>query len=296
MKISRREKILIVLAVYALMMFGGYKYIISPTQAELSKVKAANASIDQQLQKAVSDGKLNNSYQSAISKGLANYLELEEQLPRDKQLVELVDQLGTLADENKVTLLSVGYTDTNQQTATEKLAAQANQKPATQTVAGTSNMNLSLSTSGTYYHLLSYLQALEKAPRIIVVQSATISVGQKKAVSATATVGSTGTYTGSSGSNPPPAAPISKGSRLQTAVVTGTVTAPVQSTPTAPTVPEMTKYDLGNIQMNLSITSYYDQSGSELDKLLSLEQIKILTGGTTSNTAVDKNGKRVIVQ
>jgi Tfp pilus assembly protein PilO len=292
MKISRREKILIAVVVYVLLIFGGYKYIISPTQAELSKAKAANSQLDQQVQKAVLDGKLNSSYQSAISKDLANYLKLEEQLPREQQLVELVDQLGNMASENDVKLLSVGYTETTQQPA----AAQADQKNAKPTVTGTLNMNLSLSTSGTYYHLLSYLQALEQSPRIIIVQSATVSVGQKEETATAAAANSTGTYTSSSDSNPPPTAPIAKGSRLQTAAVTGTVAAPVQNAPTAPAVPEMTKFDLGNVQMSLQITSYYDQSGSELDKLLSLEQIKILTGGTTSSTAVDKNTKLVTVQ
>jgi Tfp pilus assembly protein PilO len=263
MKISRREKILLVIAVYALMIFFGLKYIISPTQAELSKVKSAKVSIDQQVQKAVQDGKQNSNYQSAISRELGSYLQLEKQLPRDRQLVELVDQIGTMAVNSNVTLLSVTYTDAKQPAADPNAKQQA--------ASGTSNMELTLSTSGTYYNLLSYLQDLEQSPRIIVVQSAMLSVGQKKEV--------------------------------------GTAATPVQNTSPVRVIPEITKYDLGNVQMNLQITSYYDQTGSELDKLLSLEQIKILTGASAStsgntssitssvtssnSTAVDKNTKLV---
>ena len=281
MKISRREKILLLLAIYLLIIFGGYKLIIAPTRAKLAEVKTTNSQIDQAVQSAVQGGKQKDESESAISKELARYMKLEEQLPQDKQLVELVDQIGTMANENKVTLLSVNYTDSKGKTATEKVADQANGKDNQSTVTGASKMNLTLSITGSYYHLLGFLQDLEKSPRIIVVNSASMLVGQKKEVPSGTASGSNGSYTSS---NPPPTAPISKGTRVQTSVSTGT-SVPVQTSVPDPVVPEMTKYDLSNIQMNLQITSFYDSTQAEIEKLLGTSLFKKLTGeGSVSQT------------
>ncbi len=274
MKISRREKIMLLVAIYLLIIFGGYKLIIAPTRAELAAIKATNSQIDQSAQTAVQGGKQKDESESVISKELANYMKLEEQLPRDEQLVELVDQIGNMASENKVTLLSVNYTDSKEKTTTEKVADQADGKEGQAAVAGASKMNLTLSTTGSYYHLLGFLQDLEKSPRIIVVSSAGMSVGQKKEVPAGSASGSGGTYTSS---NPPPNVPIAKGTRIQTSVSTGS-SVPVQNSTPEPVVPEMTKYDLSNIQMNLQITSFYDTTQAEIEKLLGTSLFKKLTG------------------
>lgn len=274
MKISRREKILLLIAVYLLIIFGGYKLIIAPTRAKLAEVKTTNSQIDQAVQNAVQGGKQKDESESTIGKELANYMKLEEKLPRDKQLVELVDQIGTMAGENKVTLLSVNYTDSKAKTAEQKVADQTKSNQNQSTVTGASKMDLTLSITGSYYHLLSFLQDLQKSPRIIVVNSASMSVGQKKEVLPGSTPGSGGTYTSS---NPPPNVPIAKGTRIQTSVSNST-SVPVQTTVPEPVVPEMTKYDLSNIQMNLQITSFYDSTQAEIEKLLGTTLFKKLTG------------------
>ena len=288
MKISRREKTLLLIAVYLLIIFGGYKLIISPTRAKLAEVKTTNSQIDQAVQNAVQGGKQKDESESVISKELASYMKLEEQLPQDKQLVELVDQIGTMADENKVTLSSVNYTDSKAKTAEQKVADQTKSNENQATVTGASKMELTLSITGSYYHLLGFLQDLGKSPRIIVVNSATMSVGQKKEVPAGTVSGSSGSYTSS---NPPPTAPLAKGTRVQTSVSTGG-SVPVQTTVSEPVVPEMTKYDLSNIQMNLQITSFYDSTQAEIEKLLGTTLFKKLTGeGSTSQT--DENLTKV---
>ncbi len=284
MKISRREKTLLLIVVYLLIIFGGYKFIIAPTKAKLAEVELANSQIDQLVQQSVQSGKQKGDSEAVISKELASYIKLEEQLPQDKKLVELVDQIGNMASKNKVTLLSVAYTDSKEKTAAEKVAEQADGSKNQASVAGASKMNLNLSASGSYYHLLGFLQDLEKSPRIIVVNSASMSVGQKEEPQAAGPGGST-TY---NSSNPPPAMPIAKGTRVQTSVSTGT-SVPVQVTVSEPAVPVMTKYDLSNIQMNLQITSYYDTAQADIEKLLGASLFKKLTGADLTNTAKEKD-------
>jgi Tfp pilus assembly protein PilO len=272
MKISRREKILLLVAVYLLIIFGGYKLMVAPTCAKLAEVKATNSQIDQAVQSAVQGGKQKDESESVISKELASYMKLEEQLPRDRQLVELVDRIGTIASDNQVTLLSVNYTDSKARTVEQKVADQANGKEGQASVTGASKMDLTLSITGSYYHLLGFLQDLGRSPRIIVVNTVAMSVGQKEEPKAAGSAGTT--YTSS---NPPPAVPIAKGTRIQTSASTGG-SVPVQNTVR---VPEMTKYDLSNTQMNLQITSFYDSTQEELEKLLGTSLFNKLTGEET---------------
>lgn len=274
MKISRREKTLLLIAVYLLIIFGGYKLMIAPNRAKLAEVQAVNIQIDQLVQQAIQSGKQPDESQSALSKELAGYMKMEEQLPRDQQLVELVDQIGMIASDNKVTLLAVNYTQAKDNPKTVAEAAQTDKKDLQAALSGVSKMDLSINANGSYYNLLGFLQDMEKSPRIVVVNSAGMSVGQWEDKAAGAP-GSPGTnYTSS---NPPPSVPIAKGTRIQTNVSTGTST-PVQVTVNEPAIPQIYQYNLGNVQMNLQITSYYDSSQSNIEKLLGTSLFNQLTG------------------
>jgi hypothetical protein len=255
----------------------------------LNAAKTASQQTDQLVQKAIQEGKQEDDSESAISKELDKYLKLKEQLPRDEQLVELVDQIGNIADENKVTVLSVNYTNTKGKTDTQKLAEQTNGKENQSAVTGASKMDLTMSITGSYYHLLGFLQALEKSPRIIIVNTASMSVGQKDEPK-------TATYSGPTGkaynsSNPPPTVPIAKGTRVQTSVSTGN-SVPVQIAASEPVVPEISKYDLGSIQMNLQITSFYDSTQAEIEKLIGTSLYKKLTKEETASQS-DENVTKV---
>ncbi|HPF21608.1 MAG TPA: hypothetical protein PLC88_09745 [Syntrophomonas sp.] len=276
MKISRREKNLLLVAVYLLIIFGGYKLMIAPNQPKLAEVQAVNQQLNQQIEQAVESGKKPDDSQSAISKELAAYMKLEEQLPRDKQLVELVDQIGTIASDNKVILLGVNYTQAKEAPKTAEEAAQQDQDNVKAALAGVSKMDLTLNVNGSYYNLLGFLQDLERSSRIIIVNSAGMSVGQFEDKTTTGSTGGTGTtYTSN---NPPPPAPEPKITRIQPNVSTGSAAAPVQVTVNEPAIPEIYKYNMSNVQLNLQITSFYDSSPSEIEKLLGTNLFHQLTG------------------
>lgn len=270
MKISRREKILLLVVVYLLVVFGGYKFIVAPTQAKLAEAQEVNRQLDQLIQQSVQGGKPKGDSDISVSKELLAYQKLAQQLPQDKQLVELIDQIGKTANKNKVTLLTVAYVDSKQKTTAEKFVEQNSGSQDNQAaVMGVSKMDLDLSISGSYYHLLGFLQDLQKSARIIVVNSSNMAVGHKEDPK-------TGpgylTYTST---NPPPTAPIAKGDRLQTSISTGT-SGGAQNR--EPVVADMTKFDLGNTQMNLKVTSYYDTTQAEIEKLIGTSLFKKLVG------------------
>ncbi|HWQ74930.1 MAG TPA: GspMb/PilO family protein [Syntrophomonas sp.] len=265
MNISRREKILLLTVVYLLIACGGFKFLISPAQAKLAQAKAVNAQVDQALQQAIQKEKQNSHSPEVVIEELNRYLRLEEKLPKERNLVEIVEQIGDMAAAHEVDLLSVDYTESGENNKTSA-ASKVGKEPKTG-LAVVPSIDLKLNASGSYYHLLSFLQSLEKSPRIIVVKSVNIQVGQKPeapaANAATVVPGGTGS------SNPPPSPPVAKGTRIQTSALPA-VTAPVQTPPSVPTVPEINLYDTGNIQMSLAITTYHYAAQIDIDKLLNI--------------------------
>lgn len=265
MNISRREKILLLMVVYLLIACGGFKFLISPAQAKLEQAKAVNAQVDQALQQAIQNEKQNSHSPEVVIEELNRYLQLEEKLPKERNLVEIVDQIGDMAAAHEVDLLSVDYTESGENNQTSA-ASKVGKGPKTG-LAVVPSIDLELNASGSYYHLLSFLKALEKSPRIIVVKSVDIQVGQKPEVpavnAATVAPGGTGSF------NPPPSPPVAKGTRIQTSALPA-VTAPVQTPSSAPAVAEINQYDTGNIQMSLAITTYYYAAQIDIGKLLNI--------------------------
>jgi hypothetical protein len=78
---------------------------------------------------------------------------------------------------------------------------------------------------------------------------------------------------------------------VQTSVSTGN-SVPVQIAASEPVVPEISKYDLGSIQMNLQITSFYDSTQAEIEKLIGTSLYKKLTKEETASQS-DENVTKV---
>ncbi|MEA1962045.1 MAG: hypothetical protein U9N81_12395 [Bacillota bacterium] len=262
MNISRREKILILIAVYLLIGFLGYRYVYSPAGDKVQSLQVEKKQLENQIDLAVQLEGEKNQRIAGIDQELKKYYELEEKVPRERQMVEMVDLLGGMAEDCDVQLQSISFSNTSDSDNLEdQLLAAQNKVTKTMkgTIKGASDISFMLDISGRYYQLLEYLLLLENAPRIISVQAVAMNREQKNEQ----TGGSNeDTYTYKS-VTPPPESPIPKSVMMQQ--VSGAVNQTTYNDYQPGAEPESSQYDPDNMHMSIELTTYYDTVNPVVD-------------------------------
>lgn len=246
MSISRRELVLLVVAIYMFIGFLAYQYLYRPAEEEYLDLQSRQNTLQEQLVQAkkLEQGvKHRESRRAEMAESISQLYQLQEKLPGDKEHLQVIEFLGQLAREKGLRLQSLDYKD------------QARVKEE-----GATGIRFHLSMTGPYYKLLAYLDELESLPRVFTIDSISLNMVSKEDNSQAQEIGGEYYYN----SNPPPSAPEPKGSRISQPYTADS--SPYQAVQ-APKQPASSKYDINNWQMTLQITTYYAPLSSELEKI-----------------------------
>lgn len=214
-KISQREKIMLAIFVYILIIFGFYKYFYLPLNDKLLVCRGEYETLSKQIQEikyAQQDkSKVILEWQDVSRE----YQDLEKKVPGDINFVALVSLLENAADNAAVDFISFSYTDkeiaNNEETSLENLfTAMAEQEKkaekqakkaaelAKNKISGVQNkkvkavskkvkptvyansISFNITVAGEYYQLLEFLGELENSERVVAVDSCSLALEGKK--------------------------------------------------------------------------------------------------------------------
>jgi Tfp pilus assembly protein PilO len=151
---------------------GWYLAAFSPQARDLSKAHKAHAAAEQQISKLQGQVTQLNALKSQIPADQAALSVLDAAVPSSPQLDSTLRQLHAAADSSGVTLSAVSP---SAPAATTTSSGQSSSSSSAQAASGTPSIALSLSASGSYPQITSFLTQLSSMPRTVVVTSVNIS-------------------------------------------------------------------------------------------------------------------------
>lgn len=163
MKLSLREKVMVICFVLIGAGYCFYTFVYSPLAQKADGVADENSRLKSQVQSFAdriqeSEGIASSSQQQELMK---DYQEEAIKIPDDILLPECVSYLQKSVNDSGVTLSSMILTPTAAPSADQK------NKPANTTgITGTKEMKITVTVKGGYSGLRSFLLAIQKAPRL----------------------------------------------------------------------------------------------------------------------------------
>ncbi len=170
MSLSTREKALLGLFFLLGCVFLLDQYLFKPLDRDARQLIAENNRLHEELQGIEERITRYQAMENSESKSQAYYQEMLEAIPQLPLIPDIIDFLETKARENKITLSSIHYKENKTRQSDSKPAGSGRQPTSLEPV------NFQIVASGSYYNLLSFVLALENAPRIYVINSLKISL------------------------------------------------------------------------------------------------------------------------
>lgn len=221
---SIREKALLALLLVLGCIFVMDQYLFQPLSRDNRQLIAENTSLSAELQ-GIKERL--NKYQSMEAADLLkqdNYQEMLEALPQSPLIPNIINDLESKARENNIILISIHY---KENIAGSPALKPSGPEPQQATLVP---VNFQITAHGSHYDLLSFVLALENAPRIYVINNLKIGLaGKERAV------------------------PIS-------AVQLSNTASSVVEPNTTPITPELLFYDQGKSILNLDFNAFYHYS------------------------------------
>lgn len=275
MNISRREKILLAATLYFIFIFAFYKLWYSPLNQQLAALNQENHKLinEKSSLQQLSQGKKQRQAEIKILR--AENKRMEQKVPKDKEIVILLEELKIAADQSGVKLLSIEYKKgvTKQEQAAvgnnpdlqkavsqtrTNLPASSDRKPLVQVPSSKTSeiqtIALNINIAGRYYQLRNFLLQVEKARRIISVQSCGLAAETKQTATDSPSASEVAIASQNS-KDPPPPPPIAKGERNSAKDKDNTATN--VSPPSNPAEKAIDRYDMNKMQMQLQINTFY---------------------------------------
>lgn len=249
MNISTREKVLLAILFYGLLGFAIYKFVYLPLDEQITITKQENIQLTKQVDVMEMEKEHKLKELEKRQEAIEEYEGLVKKVPGDPNFVEMVKFLQTVANDADVELASISYKE--QKNSDNKKAKNDEDK------INIPELDFTISTTGGYYQLLTFLQSLEQSSRVITVSNCSLNANGKKdrrkAYSNSETAA--GNY-----KNPPPQPPVAKGSRLQPEYYSS---GPAQGSKKPPER-AFDKYEPDSFTMQMQLAAYYDDLKLEI--------------------------------
>jgi Tfp pilus assembly protein PilO len=162
-KLSTREKILICLVVWVAGAYLFYRLAYEPLSKEVSKLEQQNHTLMQQAAATRKIDQNKDKFNSERKRYEQEYTVLAQPVPINPYIPEVITFMEKTALKSNAQLVSIKYS----------------QKPETN-VKNAQTLDFDMSVSGSYYNLVTFLEALEKAPRKYNCMTATLQTQEKK--------------------------------------------------------------------------------------------------------------------
>ncbi|MEA4923975.1 MAG: type 4a pilus biogenesis protein PilO [Syntrophomonadaceae bacterium] len=170
MSLSTRERALLGLFFVLGCVFLLDQYLFKPLDQEARQLIAENNRLHEELQDIEERITRYQAMEKSESQPQAYYQELLEAIPQSPLIPDIIDFLETKARGNKIKLSSIHYKENKTRPSDSKPAGPGLQPASLEPV------NFQIVAGGSYYNLLSFVLALENAPRIYVINSLKISL------------------------------------------------------------------------------------------------------------------------
>lgn len=162
-RLSNREKLLSLIVLYIFLAFTAYHFIYQAAAKELRDLQQENENLIaslQRIEKLEKDAQKQEPLSAAASE---EYKTLQEMVPADPQIAEIVDFLRESAQKYGVEIDSIQYKKAERQLNEDQLKNQLQYQ------------DLQIELSGRHDPLISFLIRLEHASRLFSVQSVKLS-------------------------------------------------------------------------------------------------------------------------
>ncbi|MBO8159232.1 type 4a pilus biogenesis protein PilO [Thermosyntropha sp.] len=163
MKISKREKMMLLILLVILIFGGFYQFVYVPFKTEISDLQKNNRLMENELVRLSKQQLEEKTADKEIKKLTEEYEALSATLPYDSQMVEATSFLKEAAEKSDVKITSIEYEpQTGEETGGYKI------------------VNVKMAAEGRYLALLTFLMKVENASRIMNIENLSISAGIKE--------------------------------------------------------------------------------------------------------------------
>lgn len=272
MSISRREKILLLAALYLGLVFIFYRLWYVPLNQRLDDLKQQNLSLNHEKSELMRISREKKQHSVEIQNLLIDKQSIEQKIPRDKEIDSLLEELQLAAHESGVRLVEVEYNSANDRyekisptgksncpdtVPTEKtnlpdfsqsaISAQTTSKP---NIGQVGILSMRLSVAGGYYQLVDFLIQLEKAQRIICIQSLGL-IAETRPTSTADSIKEKSANLNDSEPLPPASAQDAKGTDQDNEKTDNPAYLNIREEKA------VARYGMGNMQLKLHINTFY---------------------------------------
>lgn len=174
MKFSLREKLMLCLLIWAVGVYLFYNYAYTPVNRAASDWMEKNSLAREQVEAARKIDQEMKGMQDRQQSYQERYAALAQQLPASEYLPEMVAFVDKTAADAGMTLKLFNHQKVD--------AVKANPEGNTvdMPAAGVKSLDCTLSGSGTYYQLVTFMKSLEQAPRIYNMNNIVLSAAQRQ--------------------------------------------------------------------------------------------------------------------
>lgn len=162
MKLSLREKVLLIALIIVGLIYLYYTLLFSPMRTERDKLASQNHYLKSQVESIVDKAKKNSGMASNAQEQrlIDSFQEQFNRVPGDILLPEALSYLGKSAEDSQVTITSLVFTPANhgaQTTVTKGVPAKT---------ASSNEVKITMIAKGGYVGLKAFLLKIHKAPRL----------------------------------------------------------------------------------------------------------------------------------
>lgn len=184
MNISPREKALLLIFFYILLIGGLLHFVYFPVSYELAEAKQENHRLEKEVERFKQAEE--NQGEDSVNWQLARteYKDLESRIPQEPGLVDLIALLEKIAIESNLSLrvfsFDSGETDKDFTPGVYAGLSQALQQKSSsnnseqdkvgEKSTGLSQLTLTIEAKGSYYSLLDFLDRIRQTPRLITIE------------------------------------------------------------------------------------------------------------------------------
>lgn len=174
MRLSVREKLMVCILGWALISYLFYIYDYTPLNRQAAAWTKKNHWLGQQLMAARrSDKNLEHMIDQQKAKQ-EDYTTLVRQIPSQDYIPETVAFIEDVADENGLTLMLVNCQNEEREKSSSVKDSQSD------SIDVVRNINFNLIGRGNYYNAITFIEAIEEAPRIYNISEAALAADKRR--------------------------------------------------------------------------------------------------------------------
>ncbi len=176
MNISPREKVLLLILFYILLIGGLMNFVYLPVSDELAEVKQENLRLTRKMESFKQSEE--KSAKAVADKHFADIW--ESRIPQEPEIADFIAFLGETASKSKLSLKRFAYDskETKNDFVPSVYTGLAEQRKSSnimeqddmeQHPAGLSLLSFDVETEGSYYALLDFLNKIQQSPRLLTI-------------------------------------------------------------------------------------------------------------------------------